>query len=232
MKYKAILFDLDHTLLDTAQNNRDAIEEIYCAYSFGNYYEKFDEFYAVYSPHNLKLWDAYERKLVTKDDMMNLRFYTPFRHIEGLTAEKAFEINTEYLARVALKTKVIDGAFELLDELKAHFPMHILSNGFTEVQYKKMDSAGLSPYFDKVILSDCIGVNKPDPALFHHALKEIGEEASNVVMVGDNWNSDIMGAKAGNIDQIWYNPERNEPGDFVPTHTVEQLAEITKIVIE
>ncbi|MDR1809710.1 MAG: YjjG family noncanonical pyrimidine nucleotidase [Prevotella sp.] len=231
MKYNAILFDLDHTLLDTERNNRDALEEIYAVYGFDRHYESFEDFYAVYSEYNLAIWTAYENKHVTKNDMMYLRFYTPFNHLNGYTRAKALEINYDYLDRVAGKGILIDGATALLDTLKPHYPMHIISNGFNEVQYKKIDSAGLSPYFDKIILSDHIGVNKPDPALFRHALNEIGMTATEVVMIGDNWNSDILGAKNSGIDQIWYNPNLNKPAGFVPTYTVARLSEIPAILL-
>lgn len=231
MKYTSIIFDLDHTLLDTEQNNKEAIEEVYHYYSFDKYYKTFDEFYSIYLPHNLDLWRKYEQKKVSKDDMMLLRFYTPFVHIEGLTSEKALIINNDYLDRVSYKGKVIDGAFEILDELKPRFPLYILSNGFNEVQYKKMDSAGLTPYFEKIILSDHIGINKPDPALFDYALKEIGTKAEESVMIGDNWNSDIMGAKSAGIDQIWFNPQNESPKGYTPTYTIQKLSEIKDILI-
>ena len=231
MKYNAIIFDLDHTLLDTEQNSRDAMEEVYRYHSFDKYYETFDEFYNVYSAHNQKMWNAYEKNLATKEDILNLRFYTPFRHIDSLTPEKSFELNNEYLDRVVLKTKVIDGAFDLLNDLKPYFPMHILSNGFNEVQHKKMDSAGLTPYFDNIILSDHIGINKPDPAFFNYALRIIGMKPDEVVMVGDNWNSDIIGAKASKIDQVWYNPSQIAPKEFIPTYTVGKLSEVRDILM-
>jgi len=98
------------------------------------------------------------------------------------------------------------------------------------MQYKKMDSAGLSSYFDKVILSDIVGVNKPHPDIFAYALNEVGQIRDKVIMIGDNLINDIQGALDYGIDQIWFNPEDISPGDIKPTYTVRSLDEIRKIL--
>ena len=108
--------------------------------------------------------------------------------------------------------------------------MHILSNGFREVQYKKIENSGLKPYFDKIILSDEIGVNKPHADFFMHALKKTNANRSHTLMIGDSWDADIVGAYNSNIDQLWFNPEEHHPNAFTPTYCVKTLSEIKAIL--
>ncbi len=231
MKYKAILFDLDDTLLDTANNNKDAVKDIFYMYSFDKYYGTFDDFYNAYLPNNLGLWKKYENNEITKSEMMYLRFYLPFRHIEWMNEKKALEINSVYFRCVTQKNKLIEGAIEILEELKSCYSMYILSNGFKEVQYEKIENAGLTMYFDKIILSDHIGINKPDVRLFEYALEQTGTEIGETVMIGDNFSSDITGAYRAGIDQIWFNPGKLMPKDFEPVYTVTSLSSLKKILL-
>lgn len=129
------------------------------------------------------------------------------------------------------KGAIVEGATEILDYLKSKYRLHILSNGFTEMQYTKMESAGLSlGYFDNVILSDKVGVNKPHPDIFRYAVEKTSARPNEIIMIGDNILTDIRGAYDSNIDQIWYNPEGKTAQDFKPTHTIEKLSEIRNIL--
>lgn len=230
MYYNTIFFDLDDTLWDTAANSRESLEEIYHIFSFDNYYESFADFWNVYFPHNINLWNLFEENKITKHELMDKRFYTPFRHIESLTPEKSMEINKEFMSRTASKSRIVEGAKEILDWAKPKFKLCILSNGFEEVQYKKITNAGLDGYFDKIILSDHIGKTKPDRALFDYALAEMNAKAEETAMVGDNWTSDIIGAKNSNIDQVWYNPDKQEAKEFDPTFNISKLGELKSIL--
>lgn len=230
MKYSTIFFDLDDTLWDTAANSRESLEEVFHLFSFDQHYPSFDDFYAIYLPHNLSLWDLYEQHQITKQELMEDRFYSPFRHIPTVTKEQGKEMNQEFMKRTASKSRTINGAKEILEVLKPYYKICVLSNGFEEVQDKKIKSADLDQYFDEVILSDHIGINKPDARLFQYALDKMKTNTEESIMVGDNWYSDIIGAKNSNIDQIWYNPEKKQAKDFIPTYTIKQLSEIKKIL--
>jgi putative hydrolase of the HAD superfamily len=108
--------------------------------------------------------------------------------------------------------------------------MHILSNGFREVQYKKIENSGLKSYFDKIILSEDAGINKPHPDMFTYALKNTNSRRDQTVMIGDSWDADMVGAYQSRIAQIWFNPASEPPDGFEPTHTVQTLAEIKDIL--
>jgi len=232
MQYSTLFFDLDDTLWDTVGNSRESLEEVYQLFSFDKYYKTFADFYAVYFPHNLSLWDLYEQHVITKKELMEDRFHTPFKHIKDLTPEKSAIINNEFMMRTASKSRTIDGAKEILELLRPHYKICILSNGFNEVQFKKIKNAGLDNYFDKVILSDDIGVNKPDAELFIYALDKMNTTPDRSIMIGDNWNSDIIGAYNSGIDQIWYNPGNEKPRSFVPTYTIHKLNELKDILLK
>jgi len=230
-RYTTLLIDLDDTILDTAANSHATLREIYHEYSFDKYYERYEDFYDVYSPHNLSLWKKYEYNLIGKHEIMSKRFYIPFLHMENISEDTALDINNEFMHRTALRKKLIDGAVELLQVLKPYYKMYVLSNGFEEVQYLKMKSTGLNRYFDGIILSDEIGRNKPDPAIFTYAMERADANPDEALMIGDNWSTDIEGAKNSGIDQLWFNPSGNVKNTFIPTFMVSELSEIKDILL-
>lgn len=230
MKYTDILIDLDDTLIDTAENTRLTLSEIYADYGLGNYFPSFNDFYTIYYTNVIQLWDLYGRGRITKKTLQRERFVGALSTVEDIDDEKALVINDDFIERIMKKDTLVEGAKELLDYLQPQYNIHILSNGFTEMQYTKMESAGLSDYFDKVILSDMVGVNKPHPDIFAFALTEIEARIDEVIMIGDNLFADIEGAYDSGLDQIWYNP-RNKPCDNVqPTYVVNRLVDIKSIL--
>ncbi|MBB4036349.1 putative hydrolase of the HAD superfamily [Dysgonomonas hofstadii] len=231
MKYTDILLDLDDTLIDTEANTRITVEEVYNDYNLGEYFDSFPAFFSFYHTNVSKLWDMYNKGQITKDEIQIERFGVSLRHIPEFNESRIKEINEDYIQRVMLKDTLIDGAMEFLEYLKPLYKIHILSNGFTEMQYKKMESAGIpQSYFDKIILSDVVGVNKPHPGIFKYALDKTGVTAEQVIMIGDNLQTDILGAKNSGIDQIWFNPKNKPSVEIQPTHTVNRLSEITYIL--
>lgn len=230
MRYTDILLDLDDTLIDTVENTRLTLIELYDDYGFGNYFPSFADFYEIYFANVSQLWELYGRGKITKATLQRERFIAPLNFVEEITEEQALAINDDFIERVMLKGTLIDGAVDLLDYLQSRYKIHILSNGFTEMQYVKIKSARLDNYFDKVILSDEVGVNKPHPDLFSFALEKIGVGTDNTIMIGDNLFTDIGGAYHSGIDQIWFNPKSKPIKDFQPTYIVKELSEIKSIL--
>ena len=167
---------------------------------------------------------------INKDELIVERFLAPVREFGIDDAEYAKKLNDDFLERTTLKTGLIDGALELLNYLKLRYTMHILSNGFKEVQYKKIENSGLNGYFDSIILSDEAGANKPHPDIFDYALKKSSAQREKTLMIGDSWDADIVGAYNSNMHQIWFNPEGLKPNGFKPTYTVKKLQEIMEIL--
>ncbi|MEA4948871.1 MAG: YjjG family noncanonical pyrimidine nucleotidase [Petrimonas sp.] len=230
MKYKNLFIDLDDTLWDIHRNGKECLEEIYSDYGYDRFYPTFDDYYNVYMPSNHHLWNLYRLGEIRKEELIVERFLVPVREFGINDAEYAKSLSDDFLERTTRKTRLIDGSIELLDYLRPKYRMHILSNGFREVQFKKIENSGLQPYFDKIILSEDAGVNKPHPDIFTYALKNTNSRRNEALMIGDSWEADIAGAQKSRIAQIWFNPARISSDGFEPTYTVKTLAEIKEIL--
>lgn len=230
MAYRNLFIDLDDTLWDIHRNGKECLEEIYHDYEYFNFYPDFEDYYAVYMPSNHHLWDLYRKGVIQKEELIVERFLVPVREFGIDDPAYAKAVSDDFLDRTTRKTRLMEGTFELLDYLRPHYRMHILSNGFREVQYKKIENSGLMPYFDKIILSEDAGINKPHPGIFTYALVNTNSRRSETLMIGDSLDADIVGAHNSRIDQIWFNPADVPPDGFEPTHTVKHLLEIKEIL--
>lgn len=230
MKYFNLFIDLDDTLWDIHQNGKECLEEIYHDYRYEKFYPTFEDYYNVYFPNNLRLWGMYANGEIQKNELTIERFLAPVRSFGIDDAAYAKKLSDDFLDRTTRKTRLIDGTIELLEYLKPKYKMHILSNGFREVQFKKIDNSGLRPYFDTIILSEDAGINKPHVDMFTYALKNTNSRRNQTIMIGDSWSNDIVGARNSRIAQIWFNPEGNEAVDFEPTFVVKRLEEIRGIL--
>jgi putative hydrolase of the HAD superfamily len=226
MKFKNLFIDLDDTLWDIHQNGKECLEEVYHDYGYAQFYPTFEDYYNVYFPNNLRLWDLYTKGDIQKEELAVERFLIPVRPFGIDNVEYANKLSADFLDRTTRKTRLIDGTMELLEYLKPRYKMHILSNGFREVQFKKIENSGLRPYFDKIILSEDAGINKPHADMFTYALKNTNSRRDQTIMIGDSWDNDIVGARNSHIAQIWFNPHGIETVDFEPTFKVSKLAEI------
>ncbi|MDO5664881.1 MAG: YjjG family noncanonical pyrimidine nucleotidase [Bacteroidia bacterium] len=230
MKYKNLFIDLDDTLWDIHRNGKECLEEIYLDYGYNRFYPTFDDYYKVYMPNNHHLWSLYHQGKIRKEELIVERFLVPIREFGIDDAEYAKSLSDDFLDRTTYKTKLIDGTIELLDYLQPKYRMHILSNGFREVQFKKIENSGLRSYFDKIILSEDAGANKPHPDIFTYALKNTNSRRVETLMIGDSWDADIVGAQKSRIAQIWFNPDNIPSDGFEPTYTVKTLDEIKEIL--
>lgn len=231
MKYTTIFFDLDDTLIDTTLNSKQVLEEVYIDYTINKYYPTFDDFYNKYQSINLHLWDQYEQNLISKKELKTGRFQQTLKDFTSITSEQSLEINNDFMGRVSNKSNIIDGVKPILEYLHSKYHLYIISNGFLEVQDKKIKNAGLELYFKDVFLSDHVGKNKPHPLIFNHALNKTGSNCKECIMIGDNIHTDIIGAKNLGIDQIWFNPKSlNDSGNIAPTYTIKALKEIETIL--
>ncbi len=230
MTYKNIFIDLDDTLWDFQKNSLVCLEEVYHDYNFDKYYPSFQDYYDVYLPSNHNLWSLYRDGKIDRDELIVERILAPIREFGIDNSKYAKEISDDYLERTTLQTTLIDGAIELLEYLEPNYRMHIISNGFTEVQYRKIKNSGLSSFFDKIILSEAVGVNKPHPLIFDYALEQTNSSRAESIMIGDSLEADIEGAYNSKIHQIWFNPNGEIHNGFKPTYTVKYLHEIKSIL--
>lgn len=230
MRYKSLFFDLDDTLWATYQNNTECLEELYTAHNLGRYYTSFEAFLNIYWPHNDQLWEAYRKGTIDRKTLIVERFRYMLQPLGIEDTKSVLAINNEFLQRTTKKTRLIEGAIDILDYLHPNYRLFILSNGFHEVQLKKLVNSGLAPYFEKMILSEDAGIQKPQKGIFDYALVNTNSTRKGSLMIGDSWEADIEGARNAQIDQLWLNPNKLKPHKFKPTYTVGTLNEIMTIL--
>ena len=230
--YKDLFIDFDDTLYDTYGNSVISLCETYEAYHLDRYFAAPQVFYDAYWAANIDLWTRYSKGEITRPYLIVERFRRPLSVGEGLdvTEQLCLEMCDRFLDFCSSKSGVVEGAHQLMDYLKRKgYRMHLCSNGFHEVQYKKLTACGLKDYFDTVVLSEDAGFNKPSKQFFDYALKMSGAHKETTIMIGDNLQTDIVGAHDAGFDTILFNRWGVAPSP-VPTHTVATLREIMDIL--
>ena len=226
-RYSTLFLDLDNTVYDFSASSREAYREVYQDMGYGRFFPSFDDYIALYEPRNAELWTLYNAGTITKDELNALRYLYPLQQAGVPEAEA---LSAEFFRRAmrVLPTKGIlrPHALEALDYLRPRYSLYILSNGFTELQTRKMQSAGILGYFDGIVLSEDVGINKPDRRLFDHALGVAGATIREVLMIGDDFAVDIEGAHAAGWDQMFYNYRNFAPLPFTPTYEIRSLEEV------
>ena len=235
MKYKDLFLDFDDTLYDTHGNAVIALSETFETFHLERYFPDPQVFYDAYWWANIDLWGRYSKGEITRDYLIVERFRRPLSEGRGLEVTEALclEMSDKFLDYCSSKPGVVEGAHRLMAYLKQRgYRMHITSNGFHEVQYKKLAACGLRDYFDTIILSEDAGANKPSPLYFDYALKVSGAQRGTTLMIGDNLQTDIMGALGCGIDAMLFNRWNVETSDCPqpPTFVVSSLNDIMDIL--
>ncbi len=229
-QYKNLFIDLDDTLYDFSAASQESFTETYDLLHYEQYFQSFDHFFSIYQPYNLELWHMYGKGEITKDELNRRRYSYPLEVVGVHNQELADTFCREALGRIPTKNKLVDGAIELLEYLRPKYNMYILSNGFKELQSRKMQTSGIYKYFDALILSEDIGVNKPNRELFEYALQKTSSKLEESIMIGDMFETDIIGAANIGMEQIYFNPKERNDNPFEPTYTVTHLLQIIKIL--
>ncbi len=229
-RYKNLFFDLDDTLWAFSLNARDTFEEMYHKYNYERYFDSFTHFYELYELRNVELWAEYGNGKVTKEELNRQRFLYPLDAVGARDEELSKAFADSFFAVIPTKEKLMPHARETLELLSSHYNLYILSNGFQELQCRKMRSSGIDVYFKKVVLSDDIGVLKPWPEIFHFALSATQSELKDSLMIGDSWENDIQGAKGVGMHQIFYDVKRKSDLPFQPTYHIYDLRELASLL--
>ena len=229
-RYKNLFIDLDDTIYDFSAASRESFHETYDLLHYERYFDSFEQYMQIYEPYNLELWRIYGEGKITKAELNRRRYLHPLETVGVNDPQLAETFCCEALGRIPTKNKLVDGAIELLEYLKPKYRMHILSNGFKELQSHKMRTSGILHYFDSLILSEDIGINKPRRELFEYALQKSGSQVSDSIMIGDMFDTDIVGAAGIGMEQIYYNPKEKKGHPFTPTYEVNHLLQIKEIL--
>ena len=229
-RYKNLFIDLDDTIYDFSAASREAFMETYELLHYDRFFDSFNHYYSIYEPYNLELWHIYGEGKITKEELNKRRYSYPLEVVGIKDQELADTFCREALGRIPTKNRLIDGAIELLEYLRPKYNMYILSNGFKELQSHKMRTAGIDKYFDALILSEDIGVNKPNRELYEYALEKTDSKLEESIMIGDMFETDIVGAANIGMKQIYFNPKKKESNTFAPTYMVTELLQIKDIL--
>ena len=206
-KYTHIFFDLDHTIWDFDKNAEETLQELYIIHRLGEIgLPSAELFIETYTRNNHKLWAEYHVGKITKDYLREARFRTTFLEL-GLAPEVIPEgFEDEYVKLCPTKTNLFPAAREVLDYLKSKYTLHLISNGFKESTEIKIAGTDIGHYFGNIIISEVVGINKPDKAIFEHALSLAGAVKDESIMIGDSLEADVRGALNFGMDAIYFNP--------------------------
>lgn len=219
MKYRYLLVDNDNTLMDFSLAEHRALREALIAFGLG----AGDEVCAAYALENDALWKALEKGETTLALLRVERFARFLRRI-GREDISPAGLSDAYEARLATHAELMPGARALLEALHGRMRIALVTNGISRIQRGRLRACAFEPLLDAVMISEELGVSKPDPAMVNAALAAMGCEARDqAVLLGDSLTADIAAARAAGIDSIWLAlPGQESP---LPTHTVRSLAE-------
>ncbi|MGC6429554.1 MAG: YjjG family noncanonical pyrimidine nucleotidase [Jejuia sp.] len=200
-----IFFDLDHTLWDFEKNSASTFEKIFELHNLQLGIEKFLEKYV---PINFKYWKLYRQEQISKEDLRFARLDETFKSLEfPLDPDMIYKISDDYIRYLSTFNTLIPGTIEVLEALKPKYKLHIITNGFDEVQYKKMKGSNIIDYFQTLTNSEIAGVKKPNPKIFNFALELAEVRPEQSMMIGDSLEADVEGALNIGMDAIYFNPE-------------------------
>lgn len=213
MKIKWVFFDLDDTLFDFAKSSLISLEKLWEEQDIIR--KKFatpESFIDEYHIHNSRMWELHESGKITSEFLKGERFrltIAPEREDDEILKISRM-LNDRYLYLLGECNAPVEGARQLLEKFSKEYMIGVLTNGFNEVQYRKLINSGLDRYIQRVVISDEIGVQKPDARLFRYAERETGATAETAIMIGDNPKNDIRGALDAGWEAIYYDCKGKE----------------------
>ncbi|HMI01108.1 MAG TPA: YjjG family noncanonical pyrimidine nucleotidase [Pedobacter sp.] len=208
---KHIFFDLDHTIWDFDKNAQETLHELYLHYKLEELgLASAEAFISTYTENNHSLWADYHVGKITKETLRAERFSRTFMQL-GVQPERIpQQFEDDYVRITPTKTNLFLGSEKVLAYLQKKYSLHIISNGFKESTLTKMEVSGLNPYFTNVIISEDVGINKPDKAIFEYALDKAKALKHESIMIGDSIEADIRGAQGFGMKAIYFNPLNKE----------------------
>ncbi len=200
---KHVFFDLDHTLWDFERNSAEAFKTIF---QRNNVELNLEEFLSVYKPINERYWKLYREERISKPKLRYGRLNDAFNAVSHkVTDELINTLAIQYIEHLPDHNALFQGTIQVLDYLSPKYALHIITNGFNEVQHLKLSRSNIARYFDQVITSESVGVKKPNPKIFNHALERAQATPNESLMIGDSVEADVLGALKVNMKAIHFN---------------------------
>jgi len=198
-----VFFDLDHTLWDFDKNSALTFEKIFV---LNNIDINLDDFLEVYVPINFQYWKLYREEKINKDKLRFGRLNDAFNILKvEVMRSMIYKLSEDYITHLCTFNHLFDGTMEILEYLYPKYQLHIITNGFKEVQHGKLNNANIDHFFNTVTNSEMVGVKKPNPKIFSHALNVAKANIENSIMIGDNLEADVLGALNMGLDAICFN---------------------------
>ncbi|TNJ43870.1 YjjG family noncanonical pyrimidine nucleotidase [Tamlana fucoidanivorans] len=228
MRFKGVtdvFFDLDHTLWDFDKNSALTFQKIF---DLNQMNINLTDFLSHYEPINLYYWKLYREEKIEKQALRYARLNDTFSAL-GTPVEEAliYKLSDDYIAHLTGFNHLFDHTFEVLEYLAPHYNLHIITNGFEEVQQKKLINSGIYKYFTTITNSEMVGVKKPNPLIFNYALHQAQAERHQSVMIGDSFEADILGAQNIGMDVIFFDVHNTSISkDIIQINSLSQLKDI------
>ncbi|MGI4871918.1 MAG: YjjG family noncanonical pyrimidine nucleotidase [Janthinobacterium lividum] len=224
--YRHLFFDLDHTLWDFETNATETLQQLFHDHNLARHGFSLKAFTTRYNEVNHALWRLYQNNKISQQQLRNVRFVRTLTKLGVPETEVPADISAQFTAILPLKSAVFPHTYEVLQYLTDKgYILHLITNGFQDIQHIKLASSGLTHYFQQVITSEASGHLKPDPRMFTHALQQAGATAAESLMIGDNLECDVLGAYNAGIDQVYFNPDKRRHFAQI-THEISSLDEL------
>lgn len=224
--YEFLLLDMDDTILDFKKAEEVALKKTLLSFSL----EPTQEVCARYSQINQSYWEMLERKEITREKLKVQRFGDLFKEY-GISVDSAL-CAKRYVENLAQGHYFLPGAQEAVQRLCQKYKLYLVSNGATDVQMSRLESAGIGKYFQKVFISQQMGVDKPDKLFFERCFEKIpGFDKSKAIIVGDSLTSDILGGRNAGIATCWINPKKKPAREDIPAdYEIEALSQLEALL--
>lgn len=197
-----VFFDLDHTLWDFDKNSGLTFEKIF---KLNNINVDLNTFLSEYEPINLNYWKLYREEKIDKESLRFGRLNDAFSAIKFNVEDVViYKLSDDYIEHLTAFNYLLNNTFEILDYLNGSYKLHIITNGFEEVQQAKLDKSKISHYFDTVTNSEMVGVKKPNPEIFNFAVNLAKTSVDKSIMIGDNYEADVLGALNMGMESIFF----------------------------
>jgi putative hydrolase of the HAD superfamily len=224
---KHIFFDLDRTLWDFEKNSETVLLQLINIYGLEHKCQVPAQVIVdKYREVNKELWRQYNRKEISKEQLRSSRFTKTLAHFNYHFLGFGLQLEKDYIERSPYQTHVIEGAHEILDYLRPAYTLHILTNGFAEVQHIKLKQSKLGHYFQHIFISEEIGHQKPDHQIFAAARTKVKAEPHECLMIGDDHHGDVQGALGAGWHAVHFSPDDVLAGNHLQIRSLHELREL------
>ncbi len=231
MAYQHLFFDLDHTLWDFETNSKETIRELFLTHRLHETVTAdLDFFFEKYSFHNKRLWHRYNHGFIRQEELKWKRMWHTLLEFKPADETLAKKLSAEYLEILPSKKILFPHTHEILKYLThKNYKLYLITNGFEQIQWRKLNNAQIGHYFSAVITSETACCLKPHKEIFDFAIGKANCCYHESIMLGDNLDADILGAMNAGMDTIFVN-HINQETTLKPTHIIYHLKELEDIL--